>query len=58
MAEKDKLQQQPDKGKIIEKGQKSGRLNDSRLPDFRFTPPPPPPPPPPSKTVNNSKDGE
>jgi hypothetical protein len=38
-------QQQPDKGKVIEKGQQSGQLNESKIPDFKFTPPPPPPPP-------------
>ena len=41
MAEKNKFQKQPNEGKIIEKGQKSKRLNESKLPDFKFTPPPP-----------------
>jgi hypothetical protein len=50
MAEKDKFPKQPDKSKIIEKGQKPEKLNENKLPDFKFTPPPPPP----AKKENNT----
>lgn len=37
----------------IEKAQQSGQLNESKIPDFRFTPSPPPPP-----KESNSSSGE
>lgn len=38
---KNKIHTNTDKGNNIEK---SGSLNESKLPDFKHTPPPPPPP--------------
>jgi len=54
MAEKDKLPKNPEKGNIIEKGQISEKLNQNKLPDFKFTPPPPPPPK--KDTISNNRD--
>ena len=51
------LQQQPDKSTVIEKGQQSGQLNESKIPDFKFTPEPPPPPPP-AKDSGSSGGGD
>lgn len=46
-----------DKKNIPQKGQgepvSKGQLNDSRIPDFKFTPPPPPPT---TKTSETPKD--
>ena len=52
MAEEDNSQKQPEKGKIIYKGQKYGQLSENKISDFKYTPPPPPSPP---KTDNSSK---
>ena len=56
--EKNKIPTQTEKGKAIEKGQKSGQLNESKLPDFKFTPPPPPPPPKTEGTSGSDAKGE
>ncbi|MBL0047093.1 MAG: hypothetical protein IPP32_03240 [Bacteroidetes bacterium] len=56
--EKDKTQPQPEKNVVVEKGQYSGALNESKLPDFKFTPTPPPPPPQTENTSGSDNTGE
>jgi len=53
--ELNEIPNQLNKGERIEKGQNPKAINESKLPDFKFTPPPPPPPP---SNNENPSDGE